>query len=122
MKKWIVKKNVNSFIKKNMILEETQDIHLEAIPLCEYKGGFSLFSFGKNLKLTSGEVYKFIGKNKDFLEYFEEYKQPDAKAYYRWIGPLTGNLFPGEIYEESFLRNADQIVPLGTGIEKIYLF
>tara|TARA_Y100001972_G_scaffold128572_1_gene190253 strand:+ start:483 stop:2441 length:1959 start_codon:yes stop_codon:yes gene_type:complete len=120
MSKWILKKTLNDSLKKNLIVEDTNDLHLRVVSLKEYEGGFKSFSTGKNYRISENEVVKVIGKKEDFLEYFEKYEETPRKSY-RWIGAPTGKLIPGQVYRESFLENYDVTVPVDTGMGTILL-
>ena len=121
MSKFIIKKTINDKLKKNMILEETNSIHMEAIPLKKYSGGFSLFSNGKNFKSEDGFVVKLLGKGDDFKEHLEEYYEPKTITKYRWLSKPILNLTPGFLYEKSDLKNADDVIQLDGGLNEIYL-
>ena len=120
MSKWILKKNIDSSLTKNTILEETDLIHKEVIYLNEYSGGFSFFSKGKNFKTESGYVVKLIGKSTDYEDVLEELKTVKNKKY-QWIGIKNENLIPGMYYKESPLNEADRLVVLDPGINEIFL-
>ena len=120
MKKWIVKKTISPEIPKNTIIEETSKVHVEAIALGEYSGGFGLFSSGKNFEISDYGVVKILGKRKELNEHLEEYKETQLNSY-RWIGPKTGNLIPGNVYNETQLKNSDQDVVLNSGMSKIFV-
>ena len=120
MSKWILKKTLNESLKKNLIVEDTNALHLRVVPLKDYDGGFTSFSSGKNYRISESEVVKIVGKKEDFLEYFQEYEEKPRKSY-RWIGAPTGKLIPGQVYKESFLENYDVTVPVDTGMGTILL-
>jgi len=120
MSKWIIKKNISASLRKNMILEETDLLHVEAVMLNEYSGGFNLFSKGKNFITESGRTIKLLGKGSDFAEYIEEYKDHSVETWYRWKGPPTMGLIPGKLYEQSQLKNNDYTYSTDGGINKIY--
>lgn len=120
MAKWIVKKTISDSIKKNQILEETNLIHIEAISLSEYEGGFNFFSKGKNFKTESGSVVKLLGKRSDYNEYLQEYDGSKLKTF-RWKGSPSVNLFAGKAYKESPLTNFDRSCVLDAGTNKIFL-
>ena len=120
MSKWIVKKTINDSIQKNQIIEESNLIHVEAINLSEYDGGFNFFSKGKNFKIESGAVVKLLGKRSDYDEYLHEYTETKLKTY-RWKGPPVSNLFAGRIYKESPLSEFDRSEALDAGTNIIFL-
>ena len=120
MSKWILKKTLNESLKKNLIIEDTNALHLRVIPLKDYGGGFSNFSSGKNYKISENEVVKLVGKKEDFTEYLVSYDETPKKSY-RWIGESIGKLIPGQIYRESYLKNQDVTVPVDTGMGTIFL-
>ena len=120
MAKWIVKKTISDSIKKNQIIEETNLIHIEAISLSEYEGGFNFFSKGKNFKTESGSVVKLLGKRSDYNEYLQEYDGSKLKTF-RWKGSPSVNLFAGKAYKESPLTNFDRSCVLDAGTNKIFI-
>lgn len=120
MSKWIVKKTISDSIKKNQIIEESNLIHVEAINLSDYDGGFNFFSKGKNFKIESGAVVKLLGKRSDYDEYLQEYNETKLKTY-RWKGPPVSNLFAGRIYKESPLSEFDRSAALDAGANIIFL-
>ena len=120
MRKWILKKDIDSELTKNSILEETDVMHQDMIQLNDYGGGFSSFTNGKNFSTKDNKVVKIISKRQDFNEYFSPYDD-SPRTNYRWLGPLTGKLVPGAVYKESYFDVADTTVPLDMGISKILL-
>ena len=120
MSKWIIKKTINESLRKNMILEETNLIHIEAINLSEYDGGFSFFSKGKNFKTENDTVIKLLGKKSEFDEYLQEYTDRELKTY-RWKSSPIVNLFAGRTYKESPLSNFDRSCALDAGANIIFL-
>ena len=120
MSKWILKKDINSELTKNLVLEESNEIHDDVVYLGSYDGGFSNFTTGKNLQTENNKIIKIISKRKEFNEYFSPYEDPN-RSEYTWNGPLTENLVPNEIYKESYTKNIDKIINLDYGLSKVVL-
>ena len=120
MSTWIIKKDVDNRLLKNMIVEETDVLHTDMISLGIYSGGFSSFTSGTTILTEDNNVVKIISKQEDFDEYFGEFDPEKPRTKYRWIGPLTGALVPSSIYYESNFKS-DITVPLDTGLHKVVL-
>jgi len=120
MSKWILKKDIDSELRKNLVLEETDVMHHEIIQLKDYGGGFSAFTNGKNFATENNKVIKVVSKTEDFNEYFSSYDDSE-RTQYRWLGPPTGKLIPSALYKESYFNEADITVPLDLGLSRILL-
>ena len=120
LSKWIVKKDLNNVITKNMIVEETNLLHSSVINLNENKNKLTFFQNGKNFITEGGYVFKVLGGKSDLTSAFQEF-QEKPKRFFQWIGKPQEGLIPGTMYEESFVENSDQDIVLDRGINKLYL-
>lgn len=120
LSKWIVKKDLNNVITKNMIVEETNLLHSSVINLNEDKNKLTFFQNGKNFITEGGYVFKVLGGKSDLTSAFQEF-QEKPKRFFQWIGKPQEGLIPGTMYEESFVENSDQDIVLDRGINKLYL-
>lgn len=118
MSKWILKKNLNSNLTKNSIVEETDLLHTSVIKLNKK---FNFFKEGKNFKSVDGTVYKFMGSYSDINDVLQEYKEKESPRYFRWKGHPIGNLIPGDLYEESQLTNVDHAHAVDPGLNVFYI-
>ena len=121
MKKWILKKDINSDLTKNLVLENTNDTHDDIVELSNYSGGFSSFTNGVNLETEDHRVIKVVSKKEDFNEYFSPYDESIRCNEYAWTGPEIENLKSSQIYRESFLEEVDRTISLDHGLSKIFL-
>jgi hypothetical protein len=117
--KWIIKKDINSDLRKNTVVEETNVLHSSVVNLNKDKKFH--FSNGKNFKLQSGQVVKILGSKNELLEYIQVYKEPTEVRYFRWKGNVHDDLIPGTLYEESTLRDYDKSIHLDAGLNAFFL-
>ena len=80
-----------------------------------------MFSKGKNFLTESGRVVKLLGKKQEFEQHIEECEDTVKRNLYRWKGPPTANLFAGRVYEESLIKEYDELVSVDLGMNVIYL-
>ena len=123
MSKWLVKKTINERLKKNLVLEETNELFTEAYSLGEYSGGFSFFSSGKKFKLPDNSVVKLSGKKEDIYDHLIQYDDIIESKLYRWISPSNETFINGSVYKESSLSDdfADYDFSFDTGVDKLLL-
>ena len=123
MSKWLVKKTINERLKKNLVLEETNELFTEAYSLGEYSGGFSFFSSGKKFKLPDNSVVKLSGKKEDIYDYLIPYDDTIESKLYRWISQSNETFINGSVYKESSLSDdfADYDFSFDTGVDKLLL-